>query len=134
MSKLGTRDLQIFGVKKLFADFLSKWFLYSNQPIPLPDIIQFIIVMATYSTFPKLDLFFRKIMSAEWESREATNTLQKLKNVKYILTKESLHIQKTLPLEDNNLIGNSSWNIGQYCDWPWIKFGYFWVENSLLYL
>jgi len=73
-----------------------------NVPLPLPDLIQFIIVMATYSTFRKMDLYFRKIVYSEWESEETVNTLQKLNNIEYVLTKQSIHIHKTLPLDAFN--------------------------------
>jgi len=72
-----------------------------NEPLPLPDLIQFITIMATYSTFPKLDLYFRKIFPTEWESRETVNTLQKLKNTEYVLTKQSIHVYKALPLSND---------------------------------
>jgi len=65
-----------------------------NVPIPLQEIFQFIFVMAKYSHFPKLDLFFRKLFYSEWQTPETNHKLENLENVAYALTKQSLHIQR----------------------------------------
>jgi len=65
-----------------------------NVVIPMTDLVQFITIMAKYSAFPKLDLFFRKILPVEWEKPEVKRKLDDLGNSKYIITKQSIHIEK----------------------------------------
>jgi len=65
-----------------------------NTVISMLDLMNFILIMAKYSPFPKLDLFFRKLSSPEWQSPEAKKKLDELGNIKYSLTKQSIHIQK----------------------------------------
>jgi len=65
-----------------------------NAAIPMMDIIQLIIIMAKYSTFPKFDLFFRRLSYQEWQTPEVKNKLDALENIQYTLTKQSIHIQK----------------------------------------
>jgi len=70
-----------------------------NVPLPLSDLVQFITVMAAYSKSPKMDLYFRKIVYAEWDLRETKSMLQKWNNIEYVLTKQSIHFYKTLHLD-----------------------------------
>jgi len=68
-----------------------------NVTIFMMDIIQFIMLIAKYSAFPKFDLFFRKLLYQEWQTTEVKNKLDDLRNIQYTLTKQSIHIQKIRP-------------------------------------
>jgi len=71
-----------------------------KAPLTIIDLMQFITIMAKFVIFPKFDLFFRKIFYPEWQALEARRRLDELgSNMKYVLTKQSLHIQKVLPIE-----------------------------------
>jgi len=68
--------------------------------IPFADLLPFITILSKFSVFPKFDLFFRKIYFQEWQAPESRRKLDELKNIKYVLTKQSIHIQKILPIEE----------------------------------
>jgi len=72
-----------------------------NTILPMVDLLQFIIILAKHVVFPKLDLFFRKIFYPEWQTPETRRELENLENVKYTLTKQSIHIQKFLPIVES---------------------------------
>lgn len=67
-----------------------------NLNISAIDLLQFIIVLAKYTTFPRFDLFFRKLSIAEWQAPSVKNQLDDLENIRYVLTKQSIHIQKVM--------------------------------------
>jgi len=68
-----------------------------NMNISMIDLMQFIVIIAKYSGFPKFDFFFRKIFVPEWQTQEAKRQLDDIENIKYVLSKQSLHIQKIPP-------------------------------------
>jgi len=82
--------------------------IFSNITLSVIDLMQFIIIMAKFSPFPKFDLFFRKyflgmvlfikfssrISVSEWQTPEIEKKLGELENIKYVLTKQSIHIKK----------------------------------------
>jgi len=65
-----------------------------NVMVSIIDILKFIMVMAKYSSFPKLDLFFRKLFHQEWQDLETRKKLDDLENINYSLTKQSIHLWK----------------------------------------
>jgi len=71
-----------------------------NQVIPMQDIFKFIEIMAKHTPFPRFDLFFRKLFYPEWHSPEVRCQLHELGNIKYSLTKQSIHISKIQPIDE----------------------------------
>jgi len=94
--KLSEFDLMVLAQGFLSCKNLQHFtFKYlDNMTIPATDVLQFIIMMAKYSDFPKLDLFFRKLSCSEWETPEVRKKLDDLSNIEYVLTKQSIHIEK----------------------------------------
>jgi len=70
-----------------------------NVPLPAVDLLQFIVIMSKFSVFPKFDLFFRKLSCPEWQTPHVKQKLGELGNIKYVLTKQSIHIQKIEAIE-----------------------------------
>jgi len=74
---------------------------FDNINISTMDLLQFIIVLAKYPTFPRLDLFFRKLAILEWQAPAVKKQLDDIENITYVLTKQSIHVQKMMrPIED----------------------------------
>jgi hypothetical protein len=73
-----------------------------NAILPMADILKFIVILAKYSAFPKFDLLFRKLLNPQWQTPEAKRELDSLENIKYVLTKQSIHVQKLQCLCDES--------------------------------
>ncbi len=101
-------------LSKLSIDLWWVIFLKSKSVIPMTDVFQFILILVKYAKFPKFDIFFRKyriygglnkiimlfrIIPDEWDSPEITSQLDNFENIKYAMTKQSIHIQKFKNLE-----------------------------------
>jgi len=98
-------QLEMMVLAKGFADCKQiehLTFKYLDKTnILMVDLLQFIVIMAKYSIFPKFDLFFRKISVSEWQTQEAQRQLGDIKNIRYVLSKQSIHVQKIYPIEDS---------------------------------
>ena len=90
-----------------------------RTPISFEYVCQFVKIIAELGSFSSFDLFFRRYfgrvfwtdiyrLEYSYQGRlMIENILSRIRNVEYVLTKESLHIYKKK--------GFSNWEIGFYC-------------------
>jgi len=77
---------------KQIEDFSFKYI--EKAAISCETIIQFIDFVAKFSSFKKLNFFFRKVTISEWEEAELSKWLIGIENMEYVLTRNSLHIYR----------------------------------------